>query len=109
MNTGTGLLSALGALGQLKEVKEVWFNQKVFSLDGYRLVGCRFDSCTIHIATTNFELVDCYVDNKTVFTYGPGPLKAIKLYNSRNEYVLSNLGPFAPERGPDGTISIKGV
>ena len=109
MEQTTGLLSGLGALGQLQEVNGLWFNNKNFSLDGYRFIGCRFDSCTIHIATTNFELIDCHIDQNTIITYGPSPLKVIKLYNSRNEYALSHLSVFAPERNPDGTISIRGV
>lgn len=108
MEKNSGLLAGLGALGQLQEVNGLWFNQKNFSIDGYRFVGCRFDGCTLHVATTNFELINCHIDDRTVIGYGPETIKIVKLYNSRNAYALSNLGPFSPDRNPDGTISIKG-
>ena len=109
MEKNTGLLAGLSTLGQLQDINGLWFNQKNFSLDGYRFIGCRFDSCTLHIATTNYELINCHIDDRTLITYGANPLKVLKLYNSRNEYAFSHLAPFAPDRNTDGTISIRGV
>ena len=108
MEKSSGLLAGLGALGQLHEVNGLWFNQKKILLDGYRFVGCRFDLCTLHITTTSFELVDCYIDDRTIISYGSDTLKIVKLYNSRNVNAYSLAGSFAPDRNADGTISIRG-
>ena len=108
-NDNTGLLQSLSTLGQLQIVDGLWFNQKSFSLDGYRFVGCRFDGCSLHVSTLNFELVNCHVDQKTVITYGPQTLKIVKLYNSRNDYAYNFLSVFAPAKNADGTITIIGT
>ena len=104
----TGLASALGGLGQLQEVNGLWFNQRTIGLDGYRFIGCRFDTCTLHISTTNFELINCHLSSNTIITYGPNVLKVIKLFNSRSE-AYEHLGAFVPERNSDNTISIRGI
>lgn len=105
----SGLMGALSDLGQLKDVHGLWFNNKNLMLDGYRFVGCRFDACTLHINTTNFELINCHINQNCVITYGVNTLKVIKLYNSRYETAFQQLGPFAPEKNPDNTITIRGI
>ena len=109
MELSTGLFSNLVTLGQLQEVRGLWFNQKTFSLDGYRFIGCRFDYCKLHVNTTNFEIINCHLDFNTLITYGNDPIKIVKLFNSRNPHAFQNLSAFAPERNPDNTISIKGM
>ena len=108
MEQNTGLMQGLRALGQLQEINGLWFNEKEFVLDGYRFIGCRFDACRLHVRTTNFELVGCHIDENTMISYGDNPLKIIKLFNSRNEAAYSHFTVFAPERHPNGTISITG-
>ncbi len=100
-------VQALNNLGQLQEVNGLWFNQKELQLDGYRFIGCRFDACSLYINTTNFELINCHIDEKTYITYGPNTLKVVKLYNSRNPNAYQNYSIFAPERNADNTITIR--
>jgi hypothetical protein len=107
-NNNTGFLGALNTLGQPQDVHGLWFNNKNLMLDGYRFIGCRFDSCALHINTTNFELINCYIDDRTVISYGANTLKVVKLYNSRNPYAYQSYPVFAPERNSDNTITIKG-
>lgn len=108
-NENKGFLGALSTLGQLQDVHGLWFNNKSLMLDGYRFIGCRFDSCSLHINTTNFELINCHIDDRTVITYGANTLKVVKLYNSRNQYAYQNLDVFAPEKNLDNTITIRGL
>jgi hypothetical protein len=89
-------------------VRGLYYNGKALKLDGYKFVGCRFDNCTLVVESPNFELMDCVVDQSTAIQYGVEPIKIIRLFNSRNEWIYANLPAFAPIRNPDGTITIKG-
>lgn len=99
-------LNALAGLLAKPEIKGAWFNGKEVNLDGYRFISCRFDGCHLLVASTNFVLENCFVDEKTNIVYGTEILKVIQLYNARYSWVYDHYPMFAPRKNSDGTISI---
>lgn len=108
VDTQTPFPNALAGLMGMPLVRDLWFNAKVVQLDGYKFIGCRFDSCRLMVNSPNFELHNCHIDEHTVVQWGPQLLKVIKLFNLRNQLVAHTYPQFAPLRNPDGTISIFG-
>ena len=102
-STGLGLASALS---QRLQVKNVWFNGKTVSLDGYNFQSCRFDNCRLHVASANFEMHHCFVDDNTVIYYQGEIVKILRLFNCRYLWIYESLSYFAPVRHENGTISI---
>lgn len=88
------------------EVKSAWFNNQQVKLDGYRFIGCRFDNCQLFVESTDFELIGCLIDDRTIINYGPQILKVVQLFNSRIPWIYANMPFFAPRRNADGTITI---
>ncbi|MGJ3352763.1 hypothetical protein [Providencia sp. Je.9.19] len=107
IESNVGLAGIVPADG-LIDVNGLWYNQKDLTLDGYRFIGCRFDLCSLYISTTRFELINCFIDDKTLTYYSNEILKVIKLFNSRNKAMYDNYPYFAPMRNIDGTITISG-
>jgi len=101
------LLSGLMALLQKPEVKDMWFNKKEITLDGYRFVSCRFDQCRLFVSSSNFELEQCFISPDTVIVFGPEVVKPIRLFNRLNNWVYEKIPYFAPVRNQDGTISVR--
>lgn len=99
-------LRYLEALSNRPEVDGVWFLDKVVTLDGYNFKACRFDRCRLNLSSANFELINCHIDDSTEIYYSGVILKPIRLFNSRYQWVYEHMPFFAPERNPDGTISI---
>jgi len=108
MEENKNVLSALASLGQLQDVKNLWFNNKEFAVDGYKFENCRFDNCKLTVYSSRFVLINCFIDDETQILYGTDPLKIVKLWNSRNTSLFGVAAVYAPDRNPDGTISIKG-
>ena len=102
-STGLGLASALA---QRLQVNDVWFNDRAVSLDGYNFQSCRFDNCKLHIASANFEMHKCFVDDNTVIFYHGEMVKILRLFNCRYHWIYQKLPYFAPVRHENGTISI---
>ncbi|MGP1677064.1 MAG: hypothetical protein ACTS6J_07890 [Burkholderiales bacterium] len=103
-----GLPSPGGLAGLLKrpEVNGLYFNTKTLTLDGYTFIGCRFDNCTLHVTTPNFDLIRCVIDESTTIIYGVAVLRVIQLFNSRYPWAYEHLKGFVPTRNADGTITI---
>lgn len=97
----------LAALAVKPEVKNMWFNKQEVKLDGYRFVGCRFDSCVLHVSTSSFEIENCFIDKSTGIYYSHEQAKIIKLFNTRSEWMDSLIPSLVPVRNQDGTITIK--
>ena len=100
---GLGLLSSLM---QKPKLENIWYNRKQVSLDGYCFLSCRFDNCTLIIASSNFELHNCFLDDYSRISYKGDIVRIIRLFNSRYSWYYENLPYFAPTRNDDGTISI---
>jgi hypothetical protein len=101
-----------GALGQIfgrPTVQGLYYNGKMVALDGYQFVGCRFDNCTLMVASPNFELINCVIDPSTVIQYGMETVKIVRLFNSRSEWMYASAPGLAPRRNADGTITIDGM
>ena len=105
-SSGLGLASLAAALAQKPRVNDVWFNGKTVSLDGYNFQSCRFDNCQLHVASANFEMHHCFVDDNTTITYQGEIVKILRLFNFRYPWVHQKLPYFAPVKHEDGTISI---
>jgi len=97
----------LGSLFSAKEVSGLYFNRKTIHLDGYTFINCRFDNCTLQIATTDFELRDCVIDSSTIIEYSNNAVKVIKLFLSRYPWAYSQFPNFSPQRNSDGAITIR--
>lgn len=96
----------LAALGHRPDVRDVWFNRKTVTLDGFSFHNCRFDQCQLHVASTNFDLNHCFISDDTIIYFGDEVVKAVRLFSRRNTWIYDNLPYFAPARHEDGTISI---
>jgi hypothetical protein len=103
-----GSLAAQGVLGLSARIpiQSAWFNQQAVQLDGFDFKNCRFDSCTLSVASVNFSLEGCLIDDDTSIIFGGATIKLIQLFNARYEWFFQNLPAFAPVRNPDGTITI---
>jgi hypothetical protein len=87
----------------------LYYNGKKLALDGYQFVECRFDNCMLLVSSTNFDLINCILDPKTMIEYGGEALKIVQLYNSRSEWLYENAPSLVPRRNADGTITISGT
>ena len=104
---GLAGLATLAVLLQKPEVKDVWYNAKKITLDGYKFSGCRFDNCELHLSSANFEMESCFIDQNTTIFYNGEIVKILKLFNGRYEWAYQTLPGFVPVRNIDGTITIK--
>lgn len=98
-NQGIGLFSR-------PKVQGLYYNGQTIVLDGYTFIGCRFDNCTLYIATSNFDILNCVLDQSTKISYGIEAAKIIKLFNSRYEWAAEVFPEFMPTKNGDGTITI---
>jgi hypothetical protein len=90
------------------EVKGLWYNRQTVMLDGYRFVGCRFDSCEIHINSNEFELDHCLISQDSLIVYGLGVVRPINLFVTRAPPFVRNTYPnFVAVQNSDGTITLK--
>lgn len=99
-------LSLLAALAHRPEVRDIWFNGKEVTLDGYNFRSCRFDRCELHVSSQHFELHHCFVDDYTKIYYKGDMVKIIRLFTLKYPWFYQNLPYFAPQKHEDGTISI---
>lgn len=88
------------------KVQGLYYNGQTIVLDGYTFIGCRFDNCTLCIATSNFDIVNCVLDPSTKISYGTEAAKIIKLFNSRYEWAAGVYPEFVPTENGNGTITI---
>lgn len=88
------------------DVNGLYYNRQTLALDGYRFIGCRFDSCTLIVASPNFDLIRCVIDPSTTIQYGRSVMKIIQLFNSRFDWAYQHFPGFVPVRNDDGTITI---
>lgn len=96
-----------GLSSGLQTVSNMWFNGQPVQLDGYRFINCRFDKCTLHVNSANFEILSSLIDPSCRIQYGRGLSKVIQLFSSRFPLVKSHFpSPFTPLDNPDGTVSI---
>jgi hypothetical protein len=92
--------------GGRPEANKLYYRNQTIKLDGYTFRGCRFDGCHLEVTSSNFDIIDCIIDEKTVITYGDSVVKVIQLFNSRFDWAYKNFPFFAPRKNPDGTITI---
>lgn len=102
-SSGLGLLETMA---YRPEVRDIWFNGKVVQLDGYKFISCRFDNCQLKVATDNFEMHRCFLDNESTIVYHGNIRKVIQLFNSRFDAAYKYMPALAPNKHEDGTISI---
>lgn len=88
-------------------IQGVWYNGKSFKIDGYRFVECRFDKCTLHLDSTEFELERCHISDDTTLVYGASSIRPIRMFLARLDMFDAVYPGFGPTRHPDGTITIK--
>lgn len=101
----TGLL---GLFSGLQAVAGLYFNGQAVHLDGYRFVGCRFDNCTLHVNSANFELVNSVIGPTTQIQYGRGLNKVIALFTGRYPDLLHRFPPgFIPLKGGNDAETIQ--
>jgi hypothetical protein len=100
------LIAALAGL-TTPEVRNVWYNGKVVSIDGYKFVDCRFDKCDLHVSSLEFEFERCFISDDTRLIYGSKVARPIALFFSKIELFDKAYPDFAPTRHDDGTISLK--
>ncbi len=88
------------------DVQDIWYNGKIVPLDGYNFISCRFDNCTLHVASGNFGLRNCFVDPSTKIAVNGNVVNVLRLFNFRVENIDATRPYFAALRNSDGTISI---
>lgn len=98
--------NALAELLYRPEVRGLYYNGQDINLDGYTFIGCRFDNCRLHVASTNFQLLNCVIDPQSTIIYGTEVIKIIRLWNSRHEWADTHFPGFVPTRNANGTITI---
>lgn len=108
MNEENYLSAGLGlaALSMRQRVENVWFNGRTVSLDGYNFQSCRFDNCKLNVASVNFEMHYCFVDDNTTIHFQGEIVKILRLFNCEYDWVYDELPYFAPVRHENGTFSI---
>lgn len=116
--TPTGLLDQTAAAHSAKsfadilysarpEAKNLYYRNQTIKLDGYSFIGCRFDGCQLEVSSSNFDIINCVIDQSTVINYGNSVVKVIQLFNSRFDWAYSHFHSyFTPRKNPDGTITI---
>lgn len=87
-------------------VKGQWFKDQVIRLDGWRFHNCRFDSCSLHLATASVCLERCYIDEHTSIIFEGVTLNIVRMFHVRNNYMKEKFPFFAPTYHENGTISI---
>jgi hypothetical protein len=102
----TSALSLLSALSMPPEVRGLYYNRQIVQIDGYRFISCRFDSCRLLVASTNFEFNHCVIDPGCVIEYHGDTVRLIKLFSSRYWWADQHFPGFVPTRHADGTLSI---
>lgn len=89
-------------------VNNIYYNAEHLTLDGYNFNKCRFDHCTIDVYTSNFEMVNCVIDESTVITFRGDSSKLMKLFFAQMTWAYENFPDFAPIKNENGTITIIG-
>ena len=84
----------LASLSVRIPVQNMWFNGKTVSLDGYNFQSCRFDNCQLHLASANFEMHHCFVDDNTTIHYQGEIVKVLRLFNRGHIWICENLPYF---------------
>ena len=103
--------SGLASLWTRPEVRGLYYNGKVIQLDGYKFIGCRFDSCVLRANCDNFELVQCVLDTSTRIEYSTNLAKVVRLFLGRYEWAWNYFPAFfLPTKNADGseTVSDRG-
>jgi hypothetical protein len=104
--SGLGL-NALANLLEKPEAVGLYYRNQVIPLDGYSFRGCRFDGCKLIVSSSNFELIQCVIDDTTSIEYSTSAAKLVRLFLSKYPSVASLLPPyFQPVKHADGTVSI---
>jgi hypothetical protein len=86
-------------------IESQWYNNQTFSLDGYTFVGCRFDNCTLYIATGMFSLDHCFFAQCTLW-YLDDAYRVIRSYHITEVEGGKKYPSLAPVWHEDGTLSI---
>lgn len=60
------------------EAKGLWYHNQTLTLDGYRFVGCRFDSCTLNVNSGEIYLDHCIISGDTRILWGPSVIRALR-------------------------------
>lgn len=101
------LRDLMPAFGTRPEVANLYFADQKVTLDGYRFVRCRFDRCSLIFTTSNFELIECVVDQSTTLAYGPEIGKVLQLVLWKTFGDIASMPPWLmPKHNPNGSITI---
>lgn len=93
-------------VAQMPEMKFAYFKDKELTLDGWRLIGCRFENCTLNVSSTYFSIERCFVDDDTIVMWEGDAIKLIQLFNMRNDEVRSASPEFAATKNRDGSFTL---
>ena len=93
-------------VAQMPEMKFAYFKDKEITLDGWRLIGCRFENCTLNVSSTYFSMERCFVDSETVVMWQGDAIKLIQLFHMRNDEVRAGNPEFAAIKNPDGSYTL---
>lgn len=104
---GQGALSGLLAkYTELPRVESVYYRDQRVDITGYHFVSCRFDKCHLSIASSNFKLERCVVDDATSFYFEADPSKIIRVVNIRWKWLTTMAPTLSATWHDDGTFSI---
>jgi hypothetical protein len=63
------------------EIKDVCYNSQKLVLDGYTYIGCRFENCSLEVASLNFDLIRCVFDASTEIKYSAAVADISQLFD----------------------------
>ncbi|WP_156717531.1 hypothetical protein [Pseudomonas sp. FH1] len=98
-------VSALEGL-KMPEMKHAYFNNKNLTLDGWRMVGCKFEKCTLNVSSSYFIIERCFVDSDTIVVWMEQSIKLVQLFHMRNDHMRNTKPEFSAIKHPDGSYSI---
>lgn len=93
-------------IAQMPEIKFAFFKDKDITLDGWRLIGCRFENCTLNVSSSYFSIERCFVDAKTVVQWEGDAIKLVQLFNMRDDDMRAAMPEFAAVKNSDGSYTI---
>lgn len=96
------------SVGSLKmpQIKHAYFRGQTVTLDGWRMTGCKFESCTLEVSTSYFVIERCFVDADTVVSWAGEAVNLIQLFHMRDDSMRADQPGFAATKHTDGSYSI---
>jgi hypothetical protein len=102
-----GVLATLMAkYAELPKLEGCYYRDQNFQIDGYHFVSCRFDRCVLSIASANFKLENCVVDDTTRFYFDTDPTKIVKVASLKWPWIANGAPTLSATWNANGTFSI---